>query len=131
VTLSQCGGQPSRVVTQRIVTTDAHPAAGAAELAAESDVVVRGVVTGRRRYEEVSGVPFVVSEVRVTSVLAGPATGAVWVRQVGGPGVETSAVPVLAPDRVYVLFLQRFAYRAGAPSDQFVVTGNGAGIVAV
>jgi hypothetical protein len=93
--------------------------------------VVRGVATGRRRHEELSGVPFVVSEVRVTSMLAGPATETVWVRQVGGPGVETPAVPVLAAGRVYVLFLQRFAYRRAAPSDQFVVTGNGAGIVAV
>jgi hypothetical protein len=118
-------------VTQRIVTTDAHPAASVAELAAESDLVVRGTVTGRRRHEELSGVPFVVSEVRVTSVLAGPATATVWVRQVGGPGVETPAVQVLAAGRVYVLFLQRFAYGPDAPSDQLVVTGNGAGIVAV
>jgi hypothetical protein len=128
VTLAQRGGQPSAVVTQRIVTTEAQPAASVANLIAESDLVVRGVVTGRRRYEAMSGVPFVVSEVRVTSVLAGTAATAVWVRQVGGPGVETPAVPVLAPGRAYVLFLQRFAYGPGAPSDQFIVTGNGAGI---
>ena len=123
--------RPAPVATERIETTEAHAAAGAAELTAQSDLVVRGVATGRRRSERVAGVPFVVTEVRVTSVVAGPAVDTVWVRQVGGPGVETPDAPVLVAGHAYLLYLQRFAYGPGdRPSGQYVVTGGGAGVVA-
>jgi hypothetical protein len=133
VTLSRCagaGGYPSGILVQRIETNDAQSAASVPELTADSDLVVRGVVTGRRSLEVVAGVPFIVSEVRVTETMAGPPASVVWVRQVGGPGVETPRVPALVPGRAYVLFLQRFAYGPESPSDQYVVTGNGAGIQA-
>ena len=122
---------PGPAPVRRIDTADVGAYATASDLAAGSDLVVRGVPTGALSHELVGGVPFTISDVRVAAVLAGgPSVAMVRVRQVGGPGVETPHSPPLVPGRTYVLFLRRFAYAPDRPTDQYVVTGGGRGAVA-
>jgi hypothetical protein len=103
-----------------------------AQLDADSVGVALVRATGTQTVERVAGIPFTVTTVSVVNVLRGSLSGpSVKVRQLGGPGVAVDeGAPLLQAGRDYVLFLQPFSFGPGQSTDQYTVTGAGAGLFA-
>jgi hypothetical protein len=103
-----------------------------AQLRADSVAVALIRATSTRRLELVAGTPFTVTTVNVLRVLAGENVGSTLkLRQLGRDGIrlEGGVMPVRAGSE-YVVFLQHFTFGPGGETDQFLVTGEPAGILA-
>jgi len=102
-----------------------------AGLAADSNAVIMVTATNRQSVDYVGPTPFTVTVARVDKSLRGSISGGVVrIRQIGVPNGPTivGAPPLLAPGQSYVAFLQRFTFGVGRETDQYVITGGGAGL---
>jgi hypothetical protein len=80
-------------------------------------------------------VPFTVQRVSIQSVLSGQISGAIIkVRQPGGESngiLYQYDVPLIQSGVHYAAFVQPFSWGPGRPTDEYVVTGGGAGLFSV
>jgi hypothetical protein len=99
-------------------------------LQADSAAVAVVRATSAKRVEIVAGIPFTVTTVSVLQSLAGPQLGSTLsLRQLGSATIrpEAGGGPVQS-NMDYVVFLQHFTFGAGHDTDQFIVTGEPAGL---
>lgn len=115
-------------------TNRVHTYSTIAELSRDSVAVVEFTATSDIQMDYVGPhqVPFSIVTVSGARVLWGAvAPAALRVRQLGGPRGNTdfhADVPLTSPGSRYVAFLQRFTYGPGHDTDQYVITGGGAGL---
>lgn len=132
--LAGCASQPSSAASKAaapasapsaVRTSPAWPTSRAAtprsfpELMRGSDLVVTGTVAEGAGRESVHGVPFTIRTVTVDGSWKGRPPATVKVRELGD-GLEPTS---LQPGSRHVLFLQRFEFTRGAPTDQYVIVG--------
>jgi len=96
-----------------------------AELKADSTAIIVGTA-GASTVQEVDGIQFTVTDVRVSKVLWGKAASqVVAIKQLGGPellSADTSRI--LASGSEYIAFVQPFHMTPGDTTGQYLVTGD-------
>lgn len=107
------------------------------QLAADSAALVEFTATSATVTDLIGAtqVPFTVTTVADPRTLQGTtASRPLKIRQLGGTRgnvVFSSDVPLLLPGATYVAFVQKFTFGPGHDTDQYVITGDGAGLFRV
>lgn len=122
--------ESGKAASVRIITCRAKEYKTMKELAAESDIVIRGKALSETALDEIGNIPFVATTVEVTEAFRGATTGAhIKVRQMAASSavVIEDVIPVLRPGNEYILHLTPSGLKGKA--DQYFITGGAGGFL--
>jgi hypothetical protein len=99
------------------------------ELKADSDAIVRVRATGKAEVVTITGMPFTITDVKVTEVIQGGVPDVIRIRQTGVEGtVGAVGAEILKAGASYLLFLDKFELSGEDVTNQYVVVGVEAGL---